>query len=260
MDLWKVLPLLFIVFVSGCTTQYNGTVTPQYSLESINYPPSVKAGEEFTISWKVNTNVPATIKHTAIHYSSESHPGDYGLDVTPASSGYSGLTTDYASGNFSIPNTFPVKVNAPTNSDKLYFRAHAIIEGKNYWTQEYTVNVERTTQTPSGGGVLQGEVTPPTSTTQEFSIEADDSAFYMSNQRISSISVTKGNTVKITFKVKEAGTYFGGLDFRGCGQDTQDTRPGSSVDVQFNAASTCTITSYWPASNVRKTDLQVVVS
>ncbi len=257
--------IVLIVFVSGCATQYQAgetTVTPQYSLESIDYPSSVKADEEFTVSWKVSTNLPTTIKHTAVHYSTDSHPGDYGLDIAPVDSGYGSLTKEYASGNFSIPNTFSVKIKTP-DAVKLYFRAHAIIDGKNYWTSEYLINVEGDTAQP---GTLQGEVTPPVKeqpaapTTKEFTIEADDRGFYINNQDISSVSANKGSVVKITFQVRSQGVYYGGLDFRGCGQDTPNTSPGSSASVQFTADNTCTITSYWPSSGVVKDSMQVVVS
>ncbi len=118
-------------------------------------------------------------------------------------------------------------------------------------------------------GTLQGEVVPtqeqissipPLPTVKEFTIEADDRGFYLDNKDISSVSASKGELVKIMFKVKMEGTYYGGLDFRGCGQDTPDTRPGVSTEMQFTADSTCTIVSYWPASNVVKDNMQVVVS
>lgn len=126
-------------------------------------------------------------------------------------------------------------------------------------------SMQETTQQPTGAGTLQGEVTPheqPPSLPiiKEFTIEADDRGFYTNNQDISSISADKGDVVKITFKVREAGTYYGGLDFRGCGQDTPDTNPGASIDIQFTADSTCTITSYWPSSGVVKDNLQIIVS
>lgn len=126
---------------------------------------------------------------------------------------------------------------------------------------------EAPTQQPTEQGALEGEVAqqeipsiPPLPAVKEFTIEADDRAFYIDNKDITSISVSKGNLVKISFKVREAGTYYGGLDFRGCGQDTPDTKPGASADIQFTADSTCTIISYWPASNVLKDTMQVVVS
>lgn len=262
------LLILFIIFISGCTTQTTVPTTPQYSFEILDYPTSVRTGEDFTITWKLNTDSPTTITHTAVHYSTQSHAGEYNFDVTPANSGYTSLTTDFASGNFMIPNRFSVKIRTP-DSTKLYYRVHAIIDGKNYWTIEYTADVQGT----SGQGTLQGQVTQPTTippplepssasipTTKDFTIEADDRGFYIDSKDTSSIAVLKGQLVKISFKVKQDGTYYGGLDFRGCGQDTPDTKPGDFVQIQFTADQTCTITSYWPASNVKKDTLQVMVT
>ena len=123
------------------------------------------------------------------------------------------------------------------------------------------------TPQPAGESTLQGEVTPtqqeqppPLPTVKEFTIDADDRGFYIDNKDTSSVPVLKGEIVKITFKVREAGTYYGGLDFKGCGQDTPDTKPGASVEIQFTADQACTITSYWPASNVIKDSMQVIVS
>lgn len=115
---------------------------------------------------------------------------------------------------------------------------------------------------------LQGEVlpqeepptVPPLPTAREFTIDADDTGFYIDNKDISLVSVSNGELVKITFNVRTVGTYFGGLDFRGCGQDTPNTKPGASIEIQFTADSTCTITSYWPSSGVVKDNLQIMVS
>jgi len=270
MNLLKLLPVVLVVFVSGCATQYQAgetTVTPQYSFESGEYPTSVKVGEEFTMSWKINTNAPTTIKHTAVHYSTKSNPGQYGFDIAPAASGYGSLTPDYASGNFTIPNTFSVKIKA-TEPGNLYYRLHTIIDGRNYWTTEYMIAVEGT----ATQGTLQGEVspqttptpaptpTPPALTVKDFTIEADDNGFYRDGQKITSVSASKSDVVKITFQVRSQNVYFGGLDFRGCGQDTPDTSPGGSAQVQFTADTTCTITSYWPSSNREKSRMDVVVA
>ncbi|MBI2543431.1 MAG: hypothetical protein HYW24_04570 [Candidatus Aenigmarchaeota archaeon] len=120
----------------------------------------------------------------------------------------------------------------------------------------------QTTQQPEG--TLQGEVLSPPQEPQQltraFSIEADDRGFYMNSSKISSISSSKDDTIKITFIVRESGTYYGGLDFRGCGQNTASIKPGDSVVIQFTANSTCTITSYWPVTNVVKDNLQITVS
>lgn len=108
--------------------------------------------------------------------------------------------------------------------------------------------------------IIQPTIPPLTSQTKEFTIEADDVGFYLNNQEISSISVSKGERVKITFNVRSQGVYYGGLDFKGCEQNTGSTKPGDSASIQFTADNTCTITSYWPASGVVKDTMQVIVS
>ncbi len=109
--------------------------------------------------------------------------------------------------------------------------------------------------------------TPPKTETQpemqpsvkEFFIEADDRGFYINGADIGSISAGSGEALKITFNVRTTNVYYGGLDFRGCGQETDRVSPGGSTTVEFTATSTCTITSYWPSSSRVKDNLQVVV-
>jgi len=105
---------------------------------------------------------------------------------------------------------------------------------------------------------------PPTEmqSVTEYIIEADDRGFYMNGADIDSISAPIGASdaaVKITFKVRTTNVYYGGLQFKGCGLDTGKVSPGGSITVEFTAASTCTITSYWPSSSRVKDNLQVVV-
>ena len=92
-----------------------------------------------------------------------------------------------------------------------------------------------------------------------FVIEADDGGFYMNGADTSSISASSGENLKITFNVRTTNVYYGGLDFRGCGQQTDRVSPGGSTTVEFTATNTCTITSYWPSSSRVKDNLQVVV-
>ncbi len=93
----------------------------------------------------------------------------------------------------------------------------------------------------------------------EFFIEADDRGFYIDGADVGSISAITGETLKITFSVRTTGVYYGGLQFKGCGQDTGKVAPGDSATTEFMASSTCTITSYWPSSSRVKDRLQVVV-
>ena len=96
-----------------------------------------------------------------------------------------------------------------------------------------------------------------TPVTVKFTIEADDIAFYMNSEDLSAISVNKGEMVEITYNVRSTNVYYGGLDFRGCGQSSATVSPGGSIVVKFTADSTCTITSYWPTSGVVKDSMTV---
>ena len=93
----------------------------------------------------------------------------------------------------------------------------------------------------------------------EFFIEADDRGFYIDGADIGSISADSGETLKITFSVRSTGVYYNGLDFKGCGLNTEKVSPGDSTTVEFTPSSTCTITSYWPSSSRVKDNLQVIV-
>ncbi len=97
-------------------------------------------------------------------------------------------------------------------------------------------------------------ITPPPST-KEFTIEADDAGLYPS-----SVEVNKGDTVKITFKVRSKGTYYGGLDFRSSvWGDTGKVPPGGTKTLEFTATQSFQYKSYWPASNVLKATGTVTV-
>jgi len=101
------------------------------------------------------------------------------------------------------------------------------------------------------------EITP---TTQEFRIEADDNAFYMNNEKISSMTVNKGNNIKILFEVRTKNVYFGGLDFRGSnGIKTKGVKPGESTTFEFIADKNILISSFWPSSSQLKDTLKVNV-
>lgn len=100
---------------------------------------------------------------------------------------------------------------------------------------------------------------PPEPTTEQYTIGADDYGYYQNGQTITSLTVGKGNTVQITFQVSATKVYYGGLDFRGCGQNTATVPPGGSIQVSFTADTTCTISSYWPTSGVLKASLLINV-
>lgn len=85
-------------------------------------------------------------------------------------------------------------------------------------------------------------------------VEADDYGLYPAT-----ITVPKGATVRLTFKVRSQNVYYGGLDFRSSKFSTPKVSPDENYTVEFIADSTFGYTSYWPASGVKKADGTVLI-
>ena len=88
-----------------------------------------------------------------------------------------------------------------------------------------------------------------------FAIRADDDSFDPPM-----ITVNRGDLVTITFMVSSTNVAFDGLDFRSQEFSTGPTDPGSSATVEFTAEESFDISSYWPNSSFKKTDMTVVVN
>lgn len=116
------------------------------AVEMLDYPTTVQAGQVFAVKWRVNLEGMTT--HTSVHWANVSYAGEFGTNVTPASSGYTDLVTDFASGNFTIPAEFEGNATASSSAGTMYMRGHVIFEGAQYWTDEFTVTV---TGTATGG-------------------------------------------------------------------------------------------------------------
>jgi len=97
--------------------------------------------QELEFAWLLNGPEGSTSMHTAIHWGDISHPGSFGSDVAPSQSGYPNLTSDFANGEFAVPELFTTKLSF-TKAGTYYYRVHAIVDGQNYWTFEYTLVVE----------------------------------------------------------------------------------------------------------------------
>ena len=220
---------------------------PSVSISMTNSPQSAESGSPFQVSWRIDG--PATaISNTAIYYSYGPYPGNFGTSETPASSGYGNVAQSSAV-NMTIPGTFMAGIT-PAGEGMLYFRAYALVGGKNYWTPEMSVAVSAAPSPPAAQ--------PPG--TIQYVVQADDSGFYVNGSPIYSISVAQGTPVSIDLSVLTQNVYHGGLQFRGGGYDTGPVAPGSSATVSFNASNSFTLTSYWPNTNTAKKTLQVLVS
>lgn len=112
------------------------------SVEVLKMPSTVVAGRPFEIAWKVNSPIETTINHTAVHYGPE--PRYPPLDLKSYL-----YISDILTG--SIPSDFSTKITIKNvgdyNTGVLYFRAHAIIDGVSYWSEEKTIVVQSTSST-----------------------------------------------------------------------------------------------------------------
>jgi len=125
------------------------------SVEILKAPATAEASKSFEISWRVNSPEQKTIPHTAVHYGPDSKSEPLTLTSYPT------LTLVQ---NGTIPADFSTNITIG-KTGIIYFRAHAIIDGTNYWSDEKMItvtvpmNVSATavvtptaTATTSGGG------------------------------------------------------------------------------------------------------------
>ena len=89
----------------------------------------------------------------------------------------------------------------------------------------------------------------------EFTIEADDNGFYPNKAQ-----AKIGDKVIIHFKFRDSSIYFAGLDIKGPFPDIKYKLKGEQpITAEFIMKDETKITSYWPASGVKKATLIVEV-
>lgn len=154
----RPIHILFIVAMlsMGClsTADQTVTTTPPQPIETpaiaiITLPDEIEAGDQIEIRWGV-TGPGQRATHTAIHYGSESRSGVLGTGDGPGAAGYPSLTTEFASGDFPLSREFTTIIT-PDEEGTIFLRAHVIVDGKNYWTDEVSVDVKGNNH----GGILQ---------------------------------------------------------------------------------------------------------
>jgi len=116
-----------------------------YKISLFSPPAETVTKSIVTFTWRVD-GPPTTINHTAIHYGRTSTPGVLGKEITPDDTQYNLLTQDFASGNYGVPLQFIANTNIATVG-AYFYRAHAVINGENYWTDEQELEVKRSTET-----------------------------------------------------------------------------------------------------------------
>ncbi|MFA4934600.1 MAG: hypothetical protein WC568_02065 [Candidatus Methanoperedens sp.] len=143
---WIAAIAIVSLLISGCVSEPTGTPTPVAtptatpipatptpgaSVEVLNAPATAAAGQGFVVSWRVNNPTQVNIPHTAVHYGQESKSEPLTLKSYPS------LTTPK---NGTIPAEFSASITINATGIT-YFRAHAIIDGNNYWSSEMMVTI-----------------------------------------------------------------------------------------------------------------------
>lgn len=112
-----------------------------FRLTLVDAPKEINAASTVTFTWRVD-GPPTAIHHTSVHLGTSSQPGDLGNDVKPENTAYKLAVQDFANGDFNIPLQFVGNIFVDTPGT-YYYRVHADIKGKQYWTDEYTLEVKK---------------------------------------------------------------------------------------------------------------------
>lgn len=111
-----------------------------YAISIITGPKELSVGDTATFTWSAYG--PSTTIHTsAIYYGTTSNPGDLTKSATGDNTSYTGVVKDFFQGDYRLPIQFIANTKL-TIPGTYYYRAYAIIDGKNYWTDEHSFIVK----------------------------------------------------------------------------------------------------------------------
>ena len=250
-----------LIFLFGCTQAQTGNVVQ--TMEKVSKDPSVTVtnapdesytGQQFTIAWKIDGE--GSTQHTAVHY------GPSSVSNPTAPSDYPKATEfQCQDASCNLPNSFSASLSIGTPG-KYYYRAHTIVDGKNYWSDEKEIMIEARSTNEATGQMTKTQpkkVVTQVDKPKISEIESDDNGFYMDGKKITSLSAVKGTPITLSMKVRTTNVYYGGLKFEGCNIESGKVSPGSSTEIKFTTQNDCTITSYWPLKDVKKADLKIDV-
>lgn len=113
---------------------------PGYEINLVNYPQKVKLNENSAFTWEI-TGPQAITGFTAIVGAKESKSGKLDETIDLTKTPYKVLVKDFTNGVYTIPLRYVGNTIMPEYGI-YYFRALAIISGKNIWSDEYTLSVQ----------------------------------------------------------------------------------------------------------------------
>ncbi|OGG12918.1 hypothetical protein A2773_01785 [Candidatus Gottesmanbacteria bacterium RIFCSPHIGHO2_01_FULL_39_10] len=113
---------------------------PKHEIRIDNPPTSIKTGESTTFTWDISGPT-STTQFTAIVAGKESKSGPLADSVSLSDTPYKTIVKEFTSGTYNIPLRFIGNVALPETGVH-YFRAHAVINNKNIWSDEYSLTVQ----------------------------------------------------------------------------------------------------------------------
>lgn len=183
-----MVALVAVVLVAGCVSQQAQPAAPSgpagehaappaptgVSIGIVNYASSVNVSMPFNITWRINSPSVMEVTHTAVYYGLHSVASPrIRTEYSKASPGQYG----------EAPGTFSMTLLiAPAGT--YYFRALAVVNGSDVWSDEKVLDVR----------------TVPLGPSLSYSLQADDDRFYYTGDPVSSINVSRGSRITFTFE------------------------------------------------------------
>lgn len=151
--------LLLLILLSGCLSSSapdgvpsSPSTQPPAAPESLalevliaDYPKIAFPDEPVMVSWRILADSKVKINNTTVRYGYTSIKRSLGGGDAPGDAGYPLSTEKLLMGKLEAPGSFFSEFT-PTHAGAIFFRVHALVDDKNYWSKEYKIEV---TQKPS---------------------------------------------------------------------------------------------------------------
>ncbi len=141
-DVWSEEKAITIVAQAQATQPPAPAPEGGSTITITSAPASAATSQEVAISWRIDGKN-ATIPHTAVHYGTSSVANPAGPADYPLASTFLCTTRPCK-----IPGQFlaNIKIN---ETGTYYYRAHAIIDGENIWSEEKTIEIVTPAEAPA---------------------------------------------------------------------------------------------------------------
>ncbi len=145
-NVWSEEKIITIAAKAAPATTPATEIKPTIAITSAA-PAIAGTNQMLSVSWKIESES-ATTPHTAVHYGPSSVANPTGPSDYPSASSFSCTSKPCI-----IPRAFQTQISIP-EIGTYYYRAHAIIDGENFWSEEKTIEIVKPAEAPapSGGG------------------------------------------------------------------------------------------------------------